>query len=314
MLNWLSWVGTHGTKIIASGVIIGLVIPPLATLLKPTLMIWIFALVVGSIIRVDFDSAKQTLLKPAQLIAGVIFIMVVTPVIMLGLLWLGLSDLFAPGLALGLVLMAGTSPINSTPALAALLGLNTGLALTITLVGMALAPFTLFLLVAQMEHSSFSFDPIDMFIRLGLMIAFGFAIALIIRKSIGLKKLQANAKTLDGINVLLLVAFAISVMEGVTTRFLENPAHILTITACAFIASALLLVVTTLVFWPWDKMTAATIGFASGCPNVGIIAGAIGLLLPQDTWFFFAVLQFPIYLMPVLLKPVYRRLLPNHEA
>lgn len=313
MLNWLTWIGTHGTKIMASSVAIGLLIPPLAALVKPTLIVWIFALVVGSIVRVDFSRAKQTLVNPAKLIAGLIFIMGITPVLMLGLLWLGLSDVVAPGIALGLVLLAGTSSINSTPAIAALLGLNTGLALTITLFGMALAPFTLYLLVTQMEHSAFLFDPIDMLIRLGLMIAFGFAAALIIRRIIGIETIQSKAKTLDGINVLLMVMFAIGVMDGVTASFLENPAHILTITAYAFATSVLLLIVTTLIFWPWDKMAAATIGLASGNPNTGIIIGAIGLLLPQDTWFLFAVLQLPIFLMPSILKPIYQRLLSDHE-
>jgi hypothetical protein len=37
--------------------------------------------------------------------------------------------------------------------------------------------------------------------------------------------------------------------------------------------------------------------------------GVLGSAAPPDAWLFFAMLQFPIYCLPMLLKPLYRRLL-----
>ena len=34
------------------------------------------------------------------------------------------------------------------------------------------------------------------------------------------------------------------------------------------------------------------------------------LSVPEDTWLFFALLQFPIYCLPAMLKPIYDRILP----
>jgi BASS family bile acid:Na+ symporter len=39
---------------------------------------------------------------------------------------------------------------------------------------------------------------------------------------------------------------------------------------------------------------------------------ATGFLVPDIAWLYFAVAQFPIYLLPHLLKPFVRRLLANH--
>jgi BASS family bile acid:Na+ symporter len=35
---------------------------------------------------------------------------------------------------------------------------------------------------------------------------------------------------------------------------------------------------------------------------------ALGSTLPDIAWFYFAMVQFPIYLLPALLKPLVRRL------
>jgi BASS family bile acid:Na+ symporter len=37
---------------------------------------------------------------------------------------------------------------------------------------------------------------------------------------------------------------------------------------------------------------------------------ATGAFLPETTWLYIAVAQFPIYLLPLLLRPLARRLAP----
>jgi hypothetical protein len=46
-----------------------------------------------------------------------------------------------------------------------------------------------------------------------------------------------------------------------------------------------------------------------GGRNIAPAMAVLGTAVPGETWLFFAVLQFPIYLLPMLLKPIYRRLL-----
>jgi BASS family bile acid:Na+ symporter len=43
--------------------------------------------------------------------------------------------------------------------------------------------------------------------------------------------------------------------------------------------------------------------------NMGLMLAATGGVLPDVTWLYFALSQFPIYLSPLLLKSLVRRLL-----
>jgi hypothetical protein len=49
------------------------------------------------------------------------------------------------------------------------------------------------------------------------------------------------------------------------------------------------------------------IGLLSAFRNIGVVIAALGTWLPDLAWFYFALAQFPIYLLPHLLKPLARR-------
>ena len=45
----------------------------------------------------------------------------------------------------------------------------------------------------------------------------------------------------------------------------------------------------------------------TGNRNIGLMMAATGFGVPELAWLYFAVAQFPIYLLPVVLKPLVRR-------
>ena len=69
------------------------------------------------------------------------------------------------------------------------------------------------------------------------------------------------------------------------------------------------LALSTLLFWWSGRVLASTVGFSNGNRNMALVLGALAGNVPEHTWLFFAVAQFPIYITPMLLKPVYARLL-----
>jgi BASS family bile acid:Na+ symporter len=52
------------------------------------------------------------------------------------------------------------------------------------------------------------------------------------------------------------------------------------------------------------------LGYATGQRNMGLLIAALGAATPDTTFLFFALAQFPIYLMPQIIKPLARRLAP----
>ena len=57
------------------------------------------------------------------------------------------------------------------------------------------------------------------------------------------------------------------------------------------------------------RRAALSAGFISGTRNLAIILAVLPVSVDPDLPLFFAVGQFPIYIMPIILKPVFRRLL-----
>ena len=48
-------------------------------------------------------------------------------------------------------------------------------------------------------------------------------------------------------------------------------------------------------------------GYGTGQRNMGAMIAALGAATPETTFLFFALAQFPIYLMPQMIKPIAKR-------
>ena len=144
----LAWLGRHGTNAVAISILLGIALPPLGALIRPFFPETVFLLLCLAFLRVDPAALRAQFAKPRLLIAAAVWTMLVVPV----LVGLGLSalDLFdrSPGLLLALMLNVVAPPIFSSPALAALMGLNAAVTLALLLACMAATPFLAPALVA----------------------------------------------------------------------------------------------------------------------------------------------------------------------
>jgi hypothetical protein len=114
--------------------------------------------------------------------------------------------------------------------------------------------------------------------------------------------------------VALMALFAMSAMDGVTDAFVADPVRSSALLALAFALNLGLLAVTAGLFWrAAGPRRAMTIGFAAGNRNMALAISALAGHVDPDTWLFFALVQFPIYITPVMLKPVTTRILARYE-
>ena len=84
-------------------------------------------------------------------------------------------------------------------------------------------------------------------------------------------------------------------MDGIGVRLWAEPVYALWFITFVMVLSFSVIALTTVLFWPAGRLAAATIGFSTGGRNIALVIGALGASVPEDTWLFFAVLQFPIY-------------------
>lgn len=301
----LRWTGRQGAWLLFAGVFAGLLVPPLAAILRPTVLPVTFILFVASLLRLDWRLVLGHVRRPARAGLIVAAILIAAPLAAAAFFKLVPAP---PGLSLSIILTTTTTPLISSPAFALLLGLEAELALIVLLAAMLLVPFTMPVLALALLGLEVNLSTAELMGRLALFVGSGFAIAVALRRLLGADWIKANAPTLDGVNVVFLVVFAVGVMEGVTWQLLAEPAHVLLFAGSAFALNATQQVVGSAVFWLMGKRTALTAGLLCGYRNMALALAVLGDVTPRDFLLYVAVAQLPMYIFPMITKPFYRRL------
>ena len=313
-MNWLTLpaailalAGRHGTLLAAASIFVGLSVPPLAAAIKPYLGEAIFVMLTLAFLRVDPADLRRHMTQPGLIAASTVWVMLVVPAI-LGTLFLSLGlGRSMPGLYFMLVLQMSAPGLMSSPALAALLGLDAALTLASLIVSSAITPLTASLFTHVFLGTALA-SPISFGFRLLLIIG-GCALAgYVIRRLTSRAFIEAQRERIDGLSVIAMSSFAIAAMDGVVDHFRANPLLVVGLTALAFALALGLIAITTLVFLRVGPARALAIGLIAGNRNIGLMLAATGFLVPDVAWLYFALAQFPIYLLPHLLKPLAKRL------
>lgn len=301
----LSLAGRHGTLLAAASIFIGLALPELAALLKPVLGAVIVAMLMLAFLRVDLSALRRYFTRPGLIAAATVWLMLVAPALIGAIFFYAGVGHALPGLYFMLVLQLAAPGLMSAPAVAALLGLDVALTLAGLIVSVAVAPVSAGLFTHLFLGTALA-SPLALGVHLALIIAGAALGAAVIRGIAGGAFIEAQAQRIDGLSVLMFMTFAIAAMDGVTAHIVNEPMLVGKLTLLAFALSLGMTVVTTLVFWPAGRARAFAIGLMAGNRNMGLMLAATGFAVSDVAWLYFAVAQFPIYLLPHLMRPLAR--------
>lgn len=305
----LEWLGRQGTWAGAASIALGLLVPPLAAALKPVFPVAIFLMLVCSFLRVDPAELRARFSAPLLVAIASVGIMVAIPMLCgLALPYAGI-DRLGPGVVLGLMMYLAAPPIMSSTAFAVFLRLDTALTLALLIVCTAATPLLSPLVISYFAGGALNLDVAQLVLRLFGILGGAFLVARLIRWYFGNEWIAAGKGTVDGISVVLLIVFGITAMDGVTARALREPLLVAILTALAFAAAIGIFALTTLLFWREGLKKSLALGFSAAHRNMGVMVAAGGSALPELTWIYFAIAQFPIYLVPALAAPVVHRLM-----
>jgi hypothetical protein len=302
----LTHVGRHGTLVAAASIFVGLAVPDLAAAFKPYLGEAIIAMLMLAFLRVDPVELRYHFTRPGLIAAATVWAMLIVPAV-LGMVFLAFGlDQRMPGLYFMLVLQMSAPGLMSSPALAALLGLDVALTLASLIVSIAITPLTASLFTHFYLGTALA-SPLGFGLKLFFIIA-GCAVAgAVIRRVTGQSFIEAQRERIDGLSVLAMFMFAVAAMDGVTDHFRANPLLVIELTALAFALALAMMAITALVFLRAGRARAFAIGLIAGNRNIGLMLAATGFVVPDIAWLYFALAQFPIYLLPHLLKPLTKR-------
>lgn len=303
VLGPIGWLGRQKARAVAALVVIGILLPPLGELLRPYVTEAVIALLCIAFMRVDVSDLRPHLQRPNLVLAATFWTVLAIPILLAtGATLFEVRDSDS-GLFTGLMLQAIVSPMMAAPALAALLGLNASLILIILVLSSALLPFTAALFV-EIFSLTVSISAADLGMRLFFILVGSALAGWVFRRVVGAAKVKRHADEIDGINILILFVFVSAVMGDVGIEFLHQPSRMLTLTSIAFAVFGLVLLATFIVFKRTGVKQSLAIGLMTSQRNMGLMLAATGGIVPETTWLYFAVAQFPIYLSPLLLRPV----------
>lgn len=293
----LSRLVPRGPTILALGVLVGLAFPALAELVRPSMPVMIFLIVLGTLLRTDGKAVIAVLGRPALSVLLPATVMVACPVL-IGLLAhrLGLGA----ELALALVLATAAPPSSGTAAVARMLGLDGTVPLAVTLLCMALAPLTVPLLAGW--FGGIGLSALDLALRLALLVGGAEGVALLLRRFAG-AQLRSHGEAIDRIVVAALLVFVIATMAGVRAQIEADWQDALLCLALAF-ACNLSLQGAGAILLPGALAERLTVGLILGNRNVGLVWSALGAAASPRMALFFAATQLPIYLTPRLIDMI----------
>jgi BASS family bile acid:Na+ symporter len=315
----LAWLGGQGTRAVAAIVFVAIAAPPVDAILKPFVSEAIFVLLAIAFMRVDTTALRRYVGQPWLVLATTGWTMLVVPAAFgaaafAPVLESGGLDRQSPDLFLGFMLQGIAPPMMAAPAFAALMGFDATLVLVTLVVGTALTPLTAPLFAYLFVGPALAMSPLALGVRLFAILAGSGLLAFIVRSTAGSARIVRWKSELDGLNILIAYVFVAAVMENVAGRFAAAPVPMIGLAALAFGVSFVLFAVTAALFVRAGREHAFTIAFMTTQRNMGLMLAATGGVLPELAWIYFALCQFPIYLLPQLLKPLARRLTQPQKA
>lgn len=306
VVRLLRRMGGVATTLLPFSLLLGLLFQDFAAAMRPLLMPLAVLLLMLALARVDWDRLAALLRRPGLAIALSLVNLVVVPLVVWPI-WQTLG--LWPGLIAALCLSAMAPGIISAATTAAFLRLDASLALLISLFTNFLVPFTLPPLALWLLGLDLKIALLDLSLRLATIVTLALIGAVAIRRWLG-PRLRDAGPTLDGVSVVVLMVFAIPLMDGVVARAIAEPLKLAGFIAGAFggmILCNLIMVLGTLAFL--DLRTALTAGYCSGGRHNALLMAVLPVTADPDIFLFIAAVQFPIYMIPAMLQPIYRRLL-----
>ncbi len=303
----LTILARRATAILPFSVAIGLVFPGLAALLRPTITPLVVLILIVAMMRTDWPALRHLAARPVRVAFVMALVMVGIGLIVAPLArHLGME----PGLALAVSIMCFCPPITSAPAFAPILGLNQALCLVVAVAGLLIVPLTLPPMALLLLDLQLDISVGALMARLAGLIGVALAVALALRWRLR-DRLEDLARPIDGVGVLLLIVFAIAIFDGVTAQILADPWRVFWFVAASFGAHLAYQALAIALSLRLGRRDALTAGFLAGTRNVGLLLAALPANSEPALLLFIATAQFPIYIMPTVLRPVYARLLSH---
>jgi BASS family bile acid:Na+ symporter len=306
LVQFLEWSARHGGALLGFGVFAGVLVPPLAAATRDVVTPVVACLMTLVLLRVDFSQVLGYLRRPLLVTALLGWVLLACPLLVFAII--RLLGMEGP-LGAAVVIMATGCAATSSPAFARMVGLDGEISLVVAVLSTLLIPFTAPPLALGLLGIDLAISLGGLMARLALVVGLPLLVSLVIRRLAGPARLAAYGRSVDGAVVLLVVLYGFGVMDGLQAKILADPLWVAGGVALAFAGNFGLNILTALAFLRVaGPRIALSGGLLSGNRNMALYLAVLPAATDPRILMFFALCQFPLFLSPVLLRPVYDRL------
>lgn len=309
--RFLAFSARQGSRLLAAGIVAGLLIPPLSDAFYPTVAANVMLNTTLIILRIDFRAGLAHLRRPGRLALMLAWMLLGAP--LLARLVVGALPL-DPGIAAGAVASMTGCGVISGAALARLGGLDAELTLVLTMITTLILPLTAPPIALGLAGVDLSLTLSAMASRLAVVIGIPVLAAVVLFVVLGRRRIRAHATSLDGAIIWLIALYGVAVMHGVGARFLADPRWIVEALAVVYATSFGFNLLGALLFSWMGARQALAFGLLAGNRNNALYLAVLPATANPGIAMYFGITQFALNFTPMLLMPLYRRLVPRPDG
>jgi BASS family bile acid:Na+ symporter len=294
--------------LLPAGLILGLLLPDIAAFIRPALPLVVFLLLILAMIRIPWHQVISLLRHPVFPALCIVWNLFLVPLIV-AIVWKWVG--WDKSLGYALTIASAAPALMSGPSFALLVGLNAALALVVTVGTLVFVPFSLPLLTYLVTQEAIVPSAQGLFVR-SLVTVFGaLAIAGFLRNALGADRLRRHAKTIDAASIIILIVFAIGVVDGLSKQFATDPGQVAQYIFVAVLVNLLVQFASAIAFRSQGYRDALTLSLITGSRNTALLLAIVPPPIDPAITLFVGAAQFPLYVLPFVLEPLYRRLSRN---
>lgn len=302
----------HAQWVLIGGLIAGIAFPSAAGVMRPYIPEMVAVILFLSALRMELSALKLSRKQFLLDLTVVLGLQLATPFAVYAILTaLPVPTVWRDVLT---VLYSGAA-ISGTPAFAFLMGLDGVRAMRLLVIGTALMPVTTLPVLALLPNVAAETSLLEVSLRLLLLIAAAAAAAFTLRKPVNRALGKDGPVLLNGLNALALAIFVLALMDAIQPVLLSDPIRVLGVLIIACFANLGTQVVYALTISMRAKSRGAKPTTAELTPTLGAGNRNMALFLTAlpasvtDPWLLFiGCYQVPMYLTPLLMPPLLRRL------
>jgi len=297
----LSWLGKHGRSCLIAGLLVGLVAPELAAVIRPWVGSLIAVLLFVTAVRVGarrafggLDDLRTTLLRIAVLQAALPLFFVVFAK--------GVELIDFP-LILAVSLMLAAPSLTGAPNFAAMMGHDPAPGMRLLVLSTFLFPLTAFPVLFFLDPAgegplgalSLSFGLLTVIL---VIVGIGFAV----RRAVPRLGEEPKQKALDGVAALVLAIVVVGLMSAIGPLLRSDPLELVAWIMTALAVNFSLVSLTLLLSYHFGLKRPLSTSIYAGNRNIALFL----IVLPEEVvaplMIFVGCYQIPMYLTPILLS------------